>query len=113
MVTIENLRTIVLSFPEAVEQPHFEKASFRVRTKIFLTLAVKEKRAVVKLTPVDQSVFCDYDKSAFYPAPGAWGKQGWTRIELKKVRKDMLRDAITLSYKLVAPKSILKNFPIG
>ena len=31
---------------------------------------------MVKLSLVDQSVFCDMNKDAIYPVPGGWGKQG-------------------------------------
>ncbi len=31
MVTLETFRKIALSFPEATEEPHFEKTSFRVK----------------------------------------------------------------------------------
>jgi len=34
MVTLETVRKLSLAFPEAVEMPHFEKASFRVKKKI-------------------------------------------------------------------------------
>src|SRR5687768_17275547 len=104
MVNVETVRKLALSFPQAEEKPHFEKASFRVNKKIFATLSTEKKICVVKLSPVDQSVFCDFDTTIFYPATGAWGKQGWTIIALKKVRKDMLVDALTLSWKNVAPK---------
>lgn len=106
MVTPDTVRTLALSFPEAVEQPHFEKASFRVKKKIFATLDKKNNRCVVKLSPVDQSVFMAADKGIIYPATGAWGKQGWTIIELKKVRKSLFTDAITTSYCTVAPQKL-------
>lgn len=104
MVDIEAFRKLALSFPEAVEAPHFEKASFRFKKKIFATLDVKEKRSVLKLSPEDQSVFCDYDSSVFYPVPNKWGKQGWTIMELKKVRKDMCKDAVGQAYGSVSGK---------
>jgi hypothetical protein len=104
MVSIENVRTIALAYPESEEHDHWGRPSFRVRKKIFATLWPVEKRVVLKLSAVDQSVFCDFDKTIFYPVPGAWGKKGWTMIELNKVRKDMFKDALALSYKSVAPK---------
>lgn len=110
MVSIENFRMLALSFPATKELPHFEKTSFRVNKKIFTTLDIANKRAVVKLSSVDQSVFCDFDKEAIYPVKGAWGKQGWTSIELKKVKKSMLVDLLTTSYHLVgAHKTKLKK----
>jgi len=38
---------------------------------------------------------------------GAWGKQGATFVDLKKVRKDMFLDALTTAYKNVALKKRL------
>ena len=105
MITIENFRQMALSLPDAVEQPHFDIPSFRVKGKIFATLWVKEKRAMLKLSPVDQSVFCSYDKTVFFPVPNAWGKQGATFVELGKVKKAMLQDALSVAYNgVIKPK---------
>ena len=103
MVTTEIYRQMALSFPETVELPHFDRASFRVNKKIFTTLVEKEKIVMVKLSLTDQSVFCSFDKTIIYPVPGGWGKQGATYIELKKVKKTMLKDALTCAYCNVAP----------
>jgi hypothetical protein len=35
MISIDALRSLALSFPEALEAPHFEHVSFRVKKKIF------------------------------------------------------------------------------
>lgn len=104
MVDLESFRKLALSFPDSVEAPHFEKASFRYKKKIFATLSSKDKRAVLKLSLEDQSVFCDYDEEIFYPVPNKWGKQGWTIVELKRVRKDMCKDALTQAYGVVSGK---------
>lgn len=109
MVSCETVRKLSLSLPEAVEVPHFEKASFRVRKKIFATLDSKNKRCIVKLSAVDQSVFCSYDKAIIYPVKGTWGIQGWTIIELKKVPKKLLTDALVTSYCGVSPKKLSKS----
>lgn len=98
MVDITYLRQLALSFPDTVEMPHFEKTSFRVKKKIFVTLSPEKDVACLKLSPIDQSVFCAFDKAIIYPVPNKWGKQGWTFINLKKVRKTMLKDALTTAY---------------
>ena len=108
MVTIDTYRQLVLKFPEVYEAPHFDKASFRVKKKIFATLDVVNKRCVVKLSAVDQSVFCKFDSTVIYPVKGAWGKQGWTIIELKKVPKKLFQDALITSYCEVAPEKLAK-----
>lgn len=102
MVSVEEVRRLALSFSGVVEKPHFDKPSFRFRDRIFATLWVPQKRAVLKLTATDQSVFSSFDSSIFFPVPGAWGRKGWTMVELSKVRKDMFRDALSLAYEGVA-----------
>ena len=102
MVSIKHFKELALSFPETVEHPHFEKTSFRFRKKIFATLSEETSLAVIKLSAVDQSVFSSFDKTIIYPVENKWGKQGWTAINLKKVRKNMLKDALTTAYNQVA-----------
>lgn len=109
MVSSEIMRQLALSLKGAEELPHFEKTSFRVKKKIFATLDVKNNRACLKLSLADQSVFYAFDKSVIYPVPNAWGKQGWTFVELKKVRKDLFTDALTCAYNEVAQKAGKKS----
>ncbi|MEO7311288.1 MAG: MmcQ/YjbR family DNA-binding protein [Chitinophagaceae bacterium] len=92
---------MALSFPDSSEQPHFKKISFRKKKKIFATLTLETGIAVVKLTLVDQSVFCAFDEAIIYPMPNAWGKQGWTCVVLKKIKKAMLLDILTTAYQAV------------
>jgi predicted DNA-binding protein (MmcQ/YjbR family) len=106
MVTIDTLREIALSFPEATEEPHFEKTSFRVKNKIFATYDEIKKRACVKLSEIDQDVFSSADKTIIFPVDNKWGKQGWTFIEMNTVHKDLFIDALTTAYCEVAPKKL-------
>ncbi|WP_119789262.1 MmcQ/YjbR family DNA-binding protein [Flavobacterium anhuiense] len=101
MITIENFRKLALSFPNATEEPHFEKTSFRVKKKIFATFDEKNHHAVLKLNEIDQSVFCASSEKIFYPIPNKWGKQGWTIVELSRVRAEMFEDALIRSYETV------------
>ncbi len=104
MVSIETFRKLALSFENAAEEPHFEKTSFRVKKKIFATYDKKKNHAVLKFNEIDQSVFCASSDMIFYPIPNKWGKQGWTIVELSKVRPEMFADALLLSYQSVASK---------
>lgn len=112
MIDSTSVRKLALSFDEAEEASHFERAAFRVRKKIFATLDTKRNHVVLKLSLIDQSVFCSYKKEVIYPVPGAWGKLGWTIVEIKKVRKDIFADALTTAYCTVAPKKLaIKYLP--
>lgn len=110
MVTISTAKQIALSLPEVEEKSHFERPDFRVRKKVFAVLHASGNGMVIKLSPLEQSVFCAFDKDTIYPVPGAWGKKGWTFINLKKIRKGMLSDALTTAWKTVAPVKLLETY---
>ncbi|SDS29203.1 YjbR protein [Mucilaginibacter mallensis] len=101
MVNTETVREIALSLPGTVEHDHFGMPSFRVNNKIFSTLWIKENKVMVKLSPIDQSVFVAFDNSIFYPVPNKWGLQGATFVELAKVRHDMLKDALATAWQTI------------
>jgi hypothetical protein len=94
MVSLDNFRKLALSFPDAEEQPHFHLASFRVKKKIFATLWEKENRAMLKLSLVDQSVFCTYH-DVFSPVPGGWGTKGATFVDLGQSENGYVQRCIT------------------
>lgn len=64
---------LALSFEEVAEEPHFEKLSYWVKKKIIATLDVAKQQAVLKLTTIDQSVFCAFDATVIFPVKGSWG----------------------------------------
>jgi len=112
MIDPGTFRQMALSFEETLEQPHFEKTSFRVNKKIFATLDIASGKVVVKLSEIEQSVFCGYDRSVMYPVNGGWGKQGWTVIDLKTVSTEILLDALTTSYCNVAPVRLSEKYKL-
>lgn len=104
MATAKQFREIALALPSTEEKSHFAQPDFRVRGKIFCGLSTDETRGTLKLTPELQTVVAE--DSAFTPAAGAWGRSGWTYVELARVSAGALRDLITESWRLVAPKSL-------
>ncbi|AMR32844.1 hypothetical protein A0256_16165 [Mucilaginibacter sp. PAMC 26640] len=103
MIDTETVRRLALALPEATEASHFNNRSFKVNKKIFATLNAIEKRATVKLSAIDQDIFCTFDKAVVYPVPNKWGKQGWMHINLQAVNDDMFIDILKTAYKTVAP----------
>jgi hypothetical protein len=110
MITIEQAKKAALALPETEEKPHFHLTSFRVKNKIFATIHADKNYVMVKLTPIDQSVFCSYNKEVIFPVPGGWGKKGATFINLKKVKKSMLVDALTTAWKTTAPAKLAEKY---
>jgi hypothetical protein len=110
MVNTKAVRELALSFPATDEHPHFDRKAFRVKKKIFATLDTKRQRVMVKLNRIDQSVFCSFDPAVIYPVPGGWGAKGATYIELKKVKRSMFNDALTVAYCTTAPPDLGQQF---
>ncbi len=98
MVNFETYQQLALAFPDTVQLPHFDLISFRVKKKIFATYWPKQKRAMLKLPLVQQSVFCDFNPGVFSPVPNAWGKKGATFVELNKVTKTVFKEALEIAY---------------
>ena len=110
MTSIEQARKVALSLPETEEKPHFHLTSFRIKNKIFATIHADKNYVMVKLSAIDQSVFCAYNKEVIFPVPGGWGKKGATFIDLKKVKKSMLLDALSTAWKTTAPPKLLEKY---
>jgi hypothetical protein len=109
MVDLETARAVCLQFPETEEYDHFGKPAYRVKKKIFATLWLDEKRAVLKLSRTAQETFSSDYPSAVFPVKGAWGKFGWTTLELNKINEVVFREALTEAWRNVAPKALLKK----
>ena len=109
MVSNETFRMLALSFPGSEAHPHFHKTSFRIRKKIFATLDEAQSRAMVKLTAKSQSVYCKIDPAVIFPVPGGWGKKGATYIELKKIPKALLKEALAAAYSISAAPALPKK----
>jgi len=108
-MTTEEFRELALSFPETVENPHFDRAAFKiVNRRIFATLHEKTGTANLKLSEIDQGVFCSLENNVIYPVPNKFGLQGWTTFDLKKVPKGLVLDALDIAHKEVF-KSRPKN----
>jgi hypothetical protein len=105
-MTIKQFKELALSFPGTIDNPHFDRTAFKIQGKrIFATLHEESNTANLKLSEIDQSVFCAFDKKAVYPVPNKWGLQGWTTFELKKVTKELMLDALDTAYKdVLKPK---------
>jgi len=104
MVDLDTARQIALSLPGSIEQDHHGRPSFRANNRIFATLWEPQNRMMVKLSPIDQSVFHAFDATVFFPVPNKWGLGGATFVELAKVRRDMLEDALNIAYNAVIEK---------
>ncbi|WP_437813089.1 MmcQ/YjbR family DNA-binding protein [Sorangium sp. So ce1078] len=111
MISSDDLRKLALSLPEAEEQDHFGKPSFRVRGKIFATHWVEQEGAVLKLSLEEQDSLVQAQPDVFSVTP--WGHQGWTRVELRRVDRALLEELLVGAWRRVAPKRVVARWDAG
>lgn len=98
-----------MSLHAVIEQPHFEKTSFRVKKKIFLTYDKNSHQAMVKLTESEQDIFRIASKGSIAPVENKWGKQGWTKVDLKTVDTTLFTEVLKVSFDHVRHDSSVKH----
>ena len=85
-------------------------ADFRVGKRIFATLGYPDKGwAMVKLTPEQQRMLVESEPELFTPVSGGWGRSGSTQVRLAAADRAALESAITMAWKNVAPRKLLRT----
>lgn len=97
MATANDVRRLALALEGTTEHPHFDRASFKVK-RIYATLAADGKSLNLKLTPEEQEFKAMMAPEVFSQIPNAWGRQGWTRVDLKAIDKAELQAALTMAW---------------
>ena len=109
-LTHDDIRRLALSLPEALEHPHFDRASFRVRGKIFVTLPPTGEdgvcKVVLKLPALVKESLQQTDPAAIVSL-GNWDKGGWTQLDIGRMDAARLADLIRLAWRQVAPKTLI------
>ena len=107
MVSREQARQLALSLPEAVEQDHHGRPSYRVGGKIFATQWDDDHVNVM----VDEGGI----RTAIDADPEAceevwWGKRlTAVRVDLRRVRAGMLADLLADAWETKAPRRLLRS----
>ena len=106
-MTINQFRKLALGLPEVIESAHMGHPDFRVRGKIFATLAWPTLEwGMVRLTPEQQDAFVRTHPEMFRPVKGGWGARGATNVVLAAARVQIVRRALWTAWRNVAPKRL-------
>ena len=106
MVDLNELRYLALSFPEASEEDHHDRPSFRVNGKIFATLPddlhvsvmldTQQAQEAIVLAPACCSELC-------------WGERvAGITVNLAHADLDMLAAALTCAWRRKAPAALAR-----
>ena len=108
-MNLKDARAFALSLPESTEEPHFDKASFRVGGKIFATVPPGGTHLHVFVDEHDA-------RAAVAEAPGAveelwWGKRlSGVRIALRPARRDLVVELLEEAWRRRAPARVVRAF---
>ena len=109
-MTRDEFRRLALAYPEAVETLDDGVSHFRVRGKMFASLAPRDPRwAAVMLPPEDARLASAGEPELFAPQRGGWFRQGVTHINLAKCGEYTVRSALDAAWKHVAPKRLARG----
>ncbi|MEQ1612069.1 MAG: MmcQ/YjbR family DNA-binding protein [Hyphomicrobiaceae bacterium] len=103
MATGDDLKRLVMALEGTTSAPHFERTAFKF-ARIYATLGPDGLTANFKITPDEQELKCLTAPDAFEPVPNAWGRQGWTIVELMALSCKVLGAALRLAWQQSVPK---------
>lgn len=109
-MTAAEFRAVALALPEAKEDEHMGHPDFRVRKKIFATLAPDATWGMVKLTPPQQKSFVWAEPTVFEPMAGVWGRKGYTKVCLAAADERTVRQALAAAWRNTAPKRLAEEY---
>lgn len=107
MVSRSEIRQLALALPEAVEQDHHGRPSFRVASRIFATIWDESHMNVM----LDEPGI----RTAVEAAPDACEPFWWGRrlralsVDLRRADKDLAAELLADAWEQKAPKRLLKD----
>ena len=104
-MSADDFRDLALRLNGATEGAHMRHPDFRAGGRIFASLHANEATGTVKLTPEEQREILRAHPQTFTPAAGAWGRQGWTVVQLERADEAAVRGALLLAWQNVTSQS--------
>ena len=110
MATEDDVRRIALSLPETVEKPWYGTPGFRVKDKGFLRIRSNAEGGLVVFVAdvAEKEMLLASDPEKFFTTPHYDGYPA-VLVNLPAIDVDELRELITDSWRLKAPKRALKE----
>lgn len=113
MLKPQDFRRLALELPEVTEEEHQGHPDFRVGGKVFATLGGGAEWGMIRIPAELQAQLIDAHPQVFEASPGAWGKQGCTKMYLKAASVAMARDGMLAAWRARAPKRMLASYDAG
>jgi hypothetical protein len=110
-VTPTAFQKLALSLPDAHEEPHFDRRSFRVGKKIFATMTADGKEAMVRVSPPERlEVLLESEPDVFFSYGGWTTRNGSLGVRVQRVKAPLMKTLLIGSWKHVASKRAVAAF---
>ena len=103
------MRKLALSLPDAIEKETWSHPTFRVRNKMFASMASDGSTGTVKSTMDEQQALTQSEPDTFF-VPAYVGQHGWIGIHLDRVDPNELRELVTEAWRMTATKKAVAAF---
>lgn len=80
------------------EKDHFGSDAFYANKKIFATVWHDKGEVNLRLNTDQQRRFLEEDGESFVEIDNAWGKQGWTRVQLQFADGSVFKEALRAAW---------------
>jgi hypothetical protein len=104
-VNVAAVRRLALALPEASEAPHFERTSFRVRDKIFATIAPDGRSMNVFVDHEQREIMVRVDPKTYETL--TWGKIAYLHVRLEKAKTRDDETLLRAAWERKAPKKLV------
>jgi hypothetical protein len=104
-VNVREVRRLALLLPEASEAPHFHLASFRVRGKVFATLAPDGSFLNVFVDDEHREMMTAVDPTAYESL--RWGKIGYLHVHVAAAKARDVKALLRAAWERKAPKKLV------
>jgi hypothetical protein len=104
-VNLREVRRLALSLPEASETPHFHLASFRVKGKVFATLAPDGSYLNVFVDGQHCEMMTAVDPKAYESLQ--WGKIRYLHVHVAAAKARDVKALLRAAWERKAPKKLI------
>ncbi|HNY31011.1 MAG TPA: hypothetical protein PKO15_08990 [Fibrobacteria bacterium] len=105
MISLSTLKESALAFPDASESVHFGRTMFGVGKRNFASFDPRTGEFALRLPIADPLRQEAIESGIASPAPGKYGKEGWTVLDLESLAKPAFVRFLESAHALAAADS--------
>jgi hypothetical protein len=105
LVGIDVVRELALQLPEVEETTSYGTPAFKVRGKMFARLREEGDILVVKVDRDERAALIESEPEVYFVTPH-YENYGYVLIRLPAVEREELREILTDSWRMAAPKRL-------